>query len=202
MSGPTLGRPDRGPRYDSTTILLHWLTAGLIAALWLSAQITDVFGRGQPAMYLISFHVTLGVLMSVLLAIRVFWRLTKGRSLPGAEGGWMGLAARVTHYGLYLLIAATLLLGGLLIWARGQVVWGLFTLPTLDLGDPDLRHSIKGVHGLLANIIGVTAAVHATAALFHHYILGDGILLRMVPARWIPGRTAADPAGRAPRIAH
>ena len=33
--------------YDATTIRLHWLTAGLIVTLWLSAQVIGVF-HGAP----------------------------------------------------------------------------------------------------------------------------------------------------------
>jgi cytochrome b561 len=42
-------------------------------------------------------------------------------------------------------------------------------------------HLIGGWHALAANAILVVAGVHAAAALFHHYILRDPTLRRMLP---------------------
>jgi cytochrome b561 len=43
------------------------------------------------------------------------------------------------------------------------------------------------LHGTLADLVAVLAALHALAALAHHFVLGDGILLRMAPflPRWL-----------------
>lgn len=168
-------------RYDTNTIMLHWLTAGLIVILWLSGQLTDIFGHGEPVIYTVSFHATLGVALGLVLVVRVIWRLTNGRSLPGANSGLLEIAARATHYALYLLIGGTVLLGLLTVWARGQNVWGWFTLPMLDPTNDGLRHQLRGLHGLAANVIGILAGLHAAAALFHHYVLRDGVLRRMLP---------------------
>ena len=59
--------------YDATTIRLHWLTAGLIVTLWLSAQLIGVFD-GTPEIYFRSFHMTLGAALALVLAVRVSWR--------------------------------------------------------------------------------------------------------------------------------
>jgi len=44
-----------------------------------------------------------------------------------------------------------------------------------------LRHSIGKLHETVANAILLVAALHAAAALFHHYVLRDSTLRHMLP---------------------
>jgi cytochrome b561 len=163
--------------YDRSTIVLHWLTAVLVALLWLGGQTIDALGR-EVAVSLRSVHITLGVMLAVVLAIRVLWRLSHGRSLPDAERGLMQAAARTTHYVLYLAAGVTILLGLTAAYFRGDVVFGLAAFPG---GARELGRTIKGYHALAANFVLILAGLHAAAALFHHYVLRDGVLRRMLP---------------------
>ncbi|MBN9507830.1 MAG: cytochrome b/b6 domain-containing protein [Alphaproteobacteria bacterium] len=164
--------------YDRSTIVLHWLTALLVTLLWLGGQTIDVLGR-DVAVSLRSLHITLGITLAVVLAIRVSWRLSRGRSLPDAESGVLQAAARVTHYVLYLAAGATIALGLTAAYFRGDVVFGLLAFPG---GARDLGRTIKGYHALAANFVLILAGLHAAAALFHHYVLRDGVLRRMFPS--------------------
>lgn len=168
-------------RYDSATIALHWITAALVVLCWLSIQISDVFGHGAFEQAVVSSHVSMGVALTVVIAARLIWRLTSGRSLPGADSGLMELAARATHYALYLLVGAILVLGFATLWARGADIWGLISITGADPTHTGLARTTRGLHGLAANAILVLAGLHAAAALFHHYVLRDGVLRRMLP---------------------
>jgi cytochrome b561 len=162
-------------RYDRTTIVLHWATALLIGLLWGGAQIIDAFGQAmEPTLR--SLHVTLGLTLAAVLLARIAWRVTAGRSLP-ADDGVMGLAARAAHYLLYILASATVALGITYAWLRGTVVWGL----AFPGGHKELAHGIREFHELGANAVLLLAGAHAFAALFHHYVLRDGVLRRMLP---------------------
>jgi cytochrome b561 len=166
--------------YDATTIRLHWLTAGLIVALWLSAQLFGVFD-GTPEIYFRSFHMTLGAALALVLAARVSWRLTTGRSLPGEDTGVMHTIARITHYLLYIVAGVTVLLGFATVWMQGDNIWNLVTVPAYDPSNEGLGRQMRGWHGTFANAILILAGLHAAAALFHHYVLRDGVLHRMLP---------------------
>ena len=48
-------------------------------------------------------------------------------------------------------------------------------------GDAATRHSINDWHELTANVLVLVAAVHALAALGHHYVWRDRLLERMRP---------------------
>ena len=169
--------------YDRTTIQLHWMTAGLVALLWGIAQIIDFFPRGQPRTTIRSMHILLGVILAVTLVTRIIWRARSGRRLPLPEPGFIGYSAKIVHYGLYVLLAATVVLGVANVWVRGDSIFGLFSVPRYATSDKILRHTVGDLHGTFANAILIVAGLHALAALTHHYVLHDSMLRRMLPGR-------------------
>ncbi|WP_237480268.1 cytochrome b [Lichenibacterium dinghuense] len=167
-------------RYDRTTILLHWATALLIVALWILGQTSDWFPDGSLANESMwSTHVVLGFALAGALACRLVWRTTAGRRLPAADGGALHVLAKATHYGLYLLLLAVVTLGVANAFVRGYGIYGLFHLP--QVGDRAWRHAITDWHGFAANVLLGLAALHAAAALVHHYVWHDGLIGRMAP---------------------
>ena len=167
--------------YDRTTIALHWITAALVAVLWISGQTADWLAKGSLQTAYWSSHVVLGFSLAVVIVWRVTWRLTQGRRLPAADVGLLQVLAKAAHYGLYLLLGIVVALGITNAFVRGYNLYDLVSLP--QLGDKALRKPITHWHGLAANILLGLAALHAVAALFHHYVLRDGVLHRMAPAR-------------------
>ena len=65
----------------------------------------------------------------------------------------------------------------------GQVEWSFLGLqmPIAAAKNPELQHSLKSVHELIANAGYFLVGLHAAAALFHHYIVRDNTLERMLP---------------------
>lgn len=168
-------------RYDGLSILLHWITATLVVALWVLGQTIDWFPKGAPKIDARSTHFLLGVTLGVVLLARIAWRASAGRSLPLADQGWLGVMAKTVHYGLYLLVAATVVLGIFNAWQRGDVVFNVFTIPKLIPGDLGLKHTLEELHGDFADVVLIVAGLHAAAALVHHYLLRDSVLRRMLP---------------------
>ncbi len=168
-------------RYDGISILLHWTTAVLVVALWVLGQTIDWFPKGAPKIDARSTHFLLGITLGVVLLGRIAWRASAGRSLPLADKGWLGITAKTVHYALYLLIAATVVLGIFNAWQRGDVVFNLFTIPKMIPGDLALKHTLEELHGDFADVVLIVAGLHAAAALAHHYLLRDSVLRRMLP---------------------
>lgn len=167
--------------YDRPSIVLHWLTAGLVVILWTLGQTIDFFPKGAPKIDARSVHITLGATLALVLLVRILWRVTAGRRLPLAHAGWLGGAAKLVHYGLYLLVATTVVLGILNAWQRGDTLFNLYTIPKLVPGDVALRRTLQGLHGDFADVVLIVAGLHAAAALAHHYLLRDRVLRRMLP---------------------
>jgi cytochrome b561 len=169
------------PRYDATTIALHWCTAGLVVALWIIGQTADWIPRGPVRGDYWSIHFVLGFALAFVLIARIFWRASRGRRLPAADSGLLHLLAEAMHYALYALLLIVAALGVVNAFIRGSSLFGIVDLP--QLGDRDLRGPITHWHGLAANILLGLALLHALAALAHRYVFKDDVLGRMAPQR-------------------
>ena len=167
--------------YDRRTIALHWLTAVLVIALWSLGQTIDWFAKGDPRVLARSTHITLGVVLALVLIARIWWRLGGGLRLPAAGAGWLDKLASLTHGLLYVLLIGTVTLGLANAWIRGDNLFGLLQIPAFDPGNKELRETVEDWHGLAANVLLAVAFFHACAGLFHHLVLKDGILRRMLP---------------------
>lgn len=168
--------------YDRRTIMLHWLTGGIIVAMWGLAQIIDWFPNALRV-YPRSTHIVLGLALIAVFVTRIVWRNTGGRRLPAADSGALHVVAKATHWGLYALIAVTLGLGLYFEAVRADNIFNLFRLPSISPGNKPLRDWLGDWHGTAANAILILAGLHAAAALFHHYYLKDGLLGRMLSSR-------------------
>ena len=168
-------------KYDRTTMSLHWITAGLVVVLWIIGQTADWLPDGPLNTDYWSVHVVLGFALVAVIAGRMIWRYSGGRRLPAADTGVLHVVAEATHYGLYLLLLATIVLGIINAFVRGYNLFDLVSLP--QIGDRALRKPITNWHGFAANLLLVLAGLHAVAALFHHYIIRDSVLARMLPMR-------------------
>jgi cytochrome b561 len=165
--------------YDATTIRLHWATAIAFAILWIIGQTADYIPHGPVNTAVWSVHVVLGFCLVALLIYRVYWRAAQGRRLPPADRGALQVAAKSTHYLLYVLLAVVVTLGVVNAFVRGYNLFDLVSLP--QVGDKALRRPITHWHGLIANITLALIGLHAAAALAHRYLWGDGVLARMAP---------------------
>lgn len=171
-------------RHDPLTIALHWITAFLVLAQFASAHIWEFLEKGTPSrLGLIYTHFAFGIILTVAVAVRVIWRIANRRRLPAATSGLQHLAAEVVHLCLYGLLVAQVLLGLAFGWSSGKPIpfFNLFSVPPLVAIDPDYRHQIAELHNDVAWAIIAVVILHAAAALAHHYVLRDRVLLRMMP---------------------
>jgi cytochrome b561 len=171
----------QGLRHDPTTIALHWISAVLVVMLWVIGQTIDFAPNGPLRVDYRSLHITLGILLGVVLMARLAWRVTRRVELPPIDHGVLLFIARVTHWLLYVLLILTVGLGLVYLWVRGDVIFNEFRVPAYDPGNRALMHQVGEWHALAANTILIVAGLHAAAGLFHHHILRDATLRRMLP---------------------
>ncbi len=187
MTGVSIPTSPSGDlHYDRATIAFHWLTVILVVGLFALAEVWGFLPRGTPTRRLLqSLHISFGLLFAAVFVLRAVWRLGAGRRLPPAGAGWLRVASSGMHGLLYLLLAAQIVLGFLFRWAQGEpfAFFGLFDIPTLISIDHEQRRFIGGLHNTVGWSIIVLACIHAAAALFHHYVLRDGVLRRMTASR-------------------
>jgi cytochrome b561 len=174
---------DDGTSYDTVAIALHWTTALLVFVLFGLAKTWDWFAKPTQES-LQSLHVSLGILLAAVIVARLAWRWMPGHQVRSLECGWVKLASKGAHYLLYVLLAVQVALGFAFRWAQGHPAdfFGLFGIagPFGQLGRP-VRHQIHELHEWVGWAIVVIALLHALAALYHHYVLKDRVLMRMLP---------------------
>lgn len=173
--------------YTSAQKFLHWALFALVVLLYGLTFGEDLLPRGDPTIDAIwRLHISFGMLLALFVLWRVALRLARGApSLPEEMSGLERAAAKTGHVLLYALLIALPILGFLLTWYRGDPLsfFGLFTLPSPVTPDRAVARSIKGLHSLCANGILIVAGLHTFAALWHHFIRHDNVLLRMLPSR-------------------
>jgi cytochrome b561 len=173
--------------YDPVSIGLHWVFAALffgqIALGFTMERVKSMVLQFE----LIQWHKSFGFLILGLAVLRLAWRVARGR-LPVPEGLSAGdrRAATLVQYTLLALTIAVPLAG----WALASsstlqipsFVFNLFVMPHLPL-DPSAQAEAfwRQAHGWLAYATLALALGHAAAALRHHFLLHDAVLIRMLP---------------------
>jgi cytochrome b561 len=154
--------------YSLAQIILHWSIAALVSFQLLFGEsmtaIVDASESGATAspidQNLGSAHYWVGLSILALLVIRLAIRFSKGEPVTDTSApSWMRISARASHFGFYTLLLAT----------------PIFGLLAYYVGDP-----FGPIHSLSKPVFIVLIALHAAAALVHHFWLRDNTLKRMI----------------------
>jgi cytochrome b561 len=176
---------DASTHYTRTAKSLHWLMALMIfGLLGLGFYMSDLPLSPQK-LKLYSWHKWAGVTVFLLTLVRLAWRATHQPPLmPWQMSKLQQIAAHVGHVGLYLLMLAIPLSGWLMSSAKGfQTVWfGVLPIPDLLPKNKELGDLLLSLHQGLNLLLVVLLLTHIAAALKHHFIDRDDVLIRMLPA--------------------
>ena len=167
-------------RYNTTMVLLHWVLAiFILGAIFLGAVVLDEMDSDHPQkMLLLKLHIIVGIGILLFTLLRLIVRFRTPQPAPLASNNrWMDRLAVSVHYLLYLLTILTVLAGIALAISAGLPAVLLSHIGELPKDYDDyLAHE---VHDVFANLLLYTIVLHAVAALYHQYILKDGLLSRM-----------------------
>lgn len=167
-------------RYHPVLVVLHWLLALLIiAALTLGAVVMVKIPNTDPMkIEALRSHMAGGILILVLMLVRLFIRTRTARPQPATTGnrGLDGLAW-LSHRLLYIALF-------------GMAGSGLFMAFQTDLpsivfiGHGVLPkdfwvYPVRTVHYAFSRLLMALIALHVAGALYHTFVLRDGLLRRM-----------------------
>lgn len=179
-------------RYSGVAIAIHWLTAlAILAQIVMGWTMTSA----QPGSYLqfslYQWHKSVGMTILALSILRLFWRLMhKPPPLPATMPAWEMRAAKASHALLYALLIMLPITGWAVVSASPlnipTVLYGVLPLPHLpvltDLPDKKAaEQALALVHEIAGWILIVLLAGHVGAALRHHFLVHDDVLVRMLP---------------------
>ena len=192
-------------RYTKTAIILHWLIAlGIFAMFgigWYMADLPkegakqlayDIFDWGiytwqlseeaSPRTFYFNLHKSIGVTLFALIVIRVLWRLT--HKPPALLASYKAIERKIAtgaHHLLYLLMIALPLSGVIMaINSKYGIKWfGISFISGTD--NKPARDFWVEVHEVIGVILLVIVIVHILGALKHKFIDKDETLSRMLP---------------------
>lgn len=192
-------------RYTKTAIILHWLIAlGIFAMFgigWYMADLPkegakqlayDIFDWGvytwqlseeaSPRTFYFNLHKSIGVTLFALIVIRVLWRLT--HKPPALLASYKAIERKIAtgaHHLLYLVMIALPLSGVIMaINSKYGIKWfGISFISGTD--NKPARDFWVEVHEVIGVILLVIVIVHILGALKHKFIDKDETLSRMLP---------------------
>ena len=167
-------------------ILLHWITAAAMVAAVVYGLISGYAETAEETQAAMLVHQSIGMTILVLALIRVVARLRRpAPPLPADMPRYQKVAAAVTHGLLYITLFAFPITGYIALAARGRTVsmFGLFDLPNIVPRDLGLAAGADNLHVAAQWALYGLVILHIVAALYHQFIVKDGVLLRMWPAR-------------------
>jgi cytochrome b561 len=168
--------------YDRTQIVLHWLIALLIFGLYVVGLSVDLFDKPVRP-FIINLHAVFGLALLLLVIVRIVWRTGhESPPWPATMGPLFQKAAAAGHGLLYLLMVAIPLFGLGAFVLRGRPLdLGLIKVQPWIEPNRDLAHQVTQIHGLLANILIALVVGHVLVALYHQFVLRDGLMARIKP---------------------
>lgn len=175
-------------RFDRVTVLLHWAIGVGIILIAAAEILRGELPKGNAVREGLKFaHNPAGTIIFALVLVRIVWRLSHpAPAEPAGTTAWERRAAAASHLALYAAMIAIPLLGIIFTFARGRPIdFGLFQIayPLNHVIGSATMKFLKGVHEWLGQAVLGLAFVHAAAALWHHYVRKDDVLVRMLPNR-------------------
>lgn len=179
-------------RYGAMSKTLHWLIFALFIYQFLTAEImhalvagvpeSNVYGVGKYAMY--GWHKSVGMVLLLLALLRVTWVIYSPiPKLPSTLSKVDRVVANSAKLLLYGIILAMPISGYVMSMAGGHgiTMFGALSVPNILGENKALAGLAHEVHEYVAYATYAVVGVHILAALMHHYVKKNDILLRMLP---------------------
>ncbi|WP_426437727.1 cytochrome b [Bradyrhizobium genosp. P] len=169
--------------YGTTAKTFHWVIVALLAVQYPIGWLMPDLHRGQTPGAAMTFHVSFGIIILILIVLRLIWRLTHPVAPESSLPPWQRLSSEVLHWMLYFFVLATTVSGWLFASFRGWSVSFLYLvpLPMLASDNAAAGKAMDGLHQAAEWSLLVLIGLHIAAALTHLLIYRDRVMHRMLP---------------------
>ena len=170
-------------QYGTPAKIFHWLIVALLAVQFPIAWLMPDIHPGMSPGTSMTFHVSIGIAILLLTALRLAWRVTHPVAPESSLPVWQRLSSEVVHWLLYALVLATTVSGWLFASFRGWSIsfFYLVPLPMLASNNAAAGRTIDGLHQAMELALLVTIGLHVAAALAHIFVYRDRVMQRMLP---------------------
>lgn len=172
-------------RWGIATQLLHWGIFILILSQYALAYAMDDLPASDEKWALFTWHKQIGLTILLLVFFRLWWRLYNPIPRDSDKApSWDRLLSKANIWILYILLFAFPITGLLLSVLGGHSVsyFGLFTIPAFMKGPNIYGQFFLTAHIWISYTLYFFVITHALGGLYHHFILKDNILRRMLPS--------------------
>jgi cytochrome b561 len=170
-------------QYGTTAKVFHWLIVALLLVQYPIGWLMPGIHGGMTPGAAMTFHVSFGMLLLVLIVLRFGWRLTHPVAPESSLPRWQRLSSEAAHRLLYALVFATTVTGWLVASLRGWSIsfFYLTPMPMLASANTAAVRAIDGLHQAAEWGLLVMIGIHVAAALAHIFVYRDRIMQRMLP---------------------
>lgn len=181
-------------RYGGVAIFYHWVMAVLVVIVGTLGLLHDSWPHATQAKW-INIHALIGLAVWILLMLRLGWRLShRPPDLPTDIGEFSRRTSYPVHLLMYLLLFVIPVFGIVTFIWHGRVFdFGLFRIDPHVKSARAIFHPTEDIHGYLAYTLFALIGLHALAALWHHFVRRDRVLLRMWPGQRVAREASAQP---------
>ena len=168
-------------RYHPALVALHWFLAAFISlALGLGMFVLKTIPNSSlQKIEALRAHMIGGVLILALMIARFVIRVLSAKPAPATTGNaGLDRIAKISHLGFYGLVAA-MAITGLSTALLADLPSILFGGSGAPLPESFMVYPTRVIHGVIAKVLVALISVHVAAALYHHFIRGDGLIKRM-----------------------
>ncbi len=171
--------------YGFIAICFHWLSVlGVTAIFALGVYMIDLdyyhpWYHSAP-----KTHSNFGLILAVVIALRFGWRTINMRLIKSnTQSSRNYQLTHSVHIGLYILLVCVLVSGYIMAAMDDNLShwFGILQFPRLEGIDESRIDFIGKLHHWTSWALVALASAHGFAALYHHIILKDGTLWRMIP---------------------
>lgn len=174
-------------RYTSVAKALHWTIALMILTLIPAGLIMHNMPFGETKFLIYQVHKSFGLTVLALALVRLAWRLMHPvPPLPDSLQLWERLAARFTHIAFYVIMIGIPLIGWAMVSSAPigipTKLFFLIPVPHFPLPQSEALYALLlSSHKYMAFATLGLLVLHVGAALKHHFVLLDDVLMRMLP---------------------
>jgi cytochrome b561 len=169
--------------YGTPAKTFHWLVVALLAVQYPIGWLMPDLHRNQQPGAPMTFHVSVGLTILLVIVLRFAWRLTHPVAPESSLPSWQRLSSELVHWMLYVMVLATTFSGWLFASFRGWTLsyFYLFRLPMLASDNAAAGKAIDGLHQAAEWLLLTLIVIHVGAALAHIFVYRDRVMQRMLP---------------------
>lgn len=167
--------------YGWVARILHWgIAIAIVMMFVLGLWMRDLSYYSPYYQIAPEIHKSVGMVLLALMCARLVWRVCNRQPNHNLQP-FQHFVSRLIHFTLYGLIFGMMLAGYFISTLDGRsiAVFGLIEIPSI-VTQKGAEKIVGRIHLVAAYCIIGLAALHAAAALYHHFVKRDGVLLSML----------------------